>query len=224
MSQIKTLLESAANIEAHKATAGAAASAKNAFSLQALYILHNGFMQDKIALERMTAKGGELFKCKSYVSKARSVLNALEQGASVEVSENETVSIETIEAHSFDNLPSFTLSTVYTTIKKEQKAQEDNARLDDLAFVAAVSVIEERLGQKLNELKKSMPERIDQIIEAEQAIQLEAIKAELATASELNACKALVDKLNAADIAALAEYVMDKLNVTTAESLEEKAA
>lgn len=210
--QIAELLNTAKAIEANTNAVDAGKSAKNAFSWQAFMILKSGFIQDKQALERLTKKGGELFNCRSYVSKAKSVLSALESGAVIEVKEQAPVSIETIAHYTFDNLPEVTLSTLYTTVKKAEKESDKNDTILEHAFL----IIENKTGQTIEQVKESMPESFDALLSEAKAEAKAALDA--ASLDTLAQVKALIDTLNHDDINAIALYAMDKVNVSTVQA------
>lgn len=162
MSQIQKLIETAQAISQANDASAAGKSHKNAFAWQALMIMHKGFLQDKAALEGMIKKGGQLHHCRSYVSKAKTVLNTITQGVNISI-DDAILSEETLKAYSFDNLPPFTLSSIYTEIKKEARQEEESNVLEAQAHAEAVLALEEQFNQPIAELQALMPERYESL-------------------------------------------------------------
>lgn len=215
VNHIALLLSTASLINTNNEALEAGKSAKNAFSWQCFFILKEGFIQDKQALERMTRKGGELFKFRSYVSKAKTVLHSLESGDTIEVNEQEPVSIETIKAYSFTALPEVTLSTLYSTIKKAEKEQDIEATINEHAAL----ILEDKYGQPVSELQATMPERFNEVFAEAQAQARAAIEAEAAKESTMDKIKTLINTLSSEEVNALALYVMDKVDGDTKEAV-----
>ena len=209
VNQINELMQSASNIKANNEAVEAGKSAKNTFSWQAFFILKEGFIQDKQALERLIKKDNELHHCRSYVSKAKTVLNAIESGAEIATKDGQPVSIETLKGNDFSNLPEMTLSTLYSSIKKAEKEAEENDTILEHAFL----IMEEQTGQTIEQIKQVMPESFDDMLETAKKQASEAINA--AKTDYVAEIKSLVSSLSAEQVNEVASYIMDKVNTNT---------
>lgn len=182
MSQIEKLIQTGEAISQANDASAAGKLHKNTFAWQAAMIMHKGFLQDKAALEGLIKKGGKLHHCRSYVSKAKTVLNTILAGVSINIGDA-ILSEETLKAYSFDNLPPFTLSSIYTEIKKEARQEEESNVLEAQAHASAILSLEEQFNQPVSELQALMPERYESLYQEAKDNALAALHAESSIAT-----------------------------------------
>ena len=163
--QLDTLKQTALSLGNTKSNANNAKSLANTLIGQALYIIKAGSLQERVALQRYVAKDAEGFAYRQYVSKAKTIVEHFASVDEVTMKDGATVSKETIDNGSFDNLPSLTFTSVYNAIKAETKEFVSTETREKQAL--ALGMEAEGLSKSdLKALSKDDVARITQVGEA----------------------------------------------------------
>ncbi len=204
-SHLMQLKATAAQLNALKAEATNIKSLTNTFAWQAYYILANGFLKDKLTLQEMVKKDQPLHSLRGVVSKAKAVLQAFEAGMTVELKDIGSISQESLVNNSFDNLPEYTLGSIYAAIKKADK----HDAIDNDVTAQAQAMLEDETGQTVAELLVSLPEAYPQMLEDAKHRIIEANKPR--EASPYDVAVASLSSLNADELEALKAHIASML-------------